>query len=451
MLSKSFISVLALTSAVSASPTLRREASNNDNCLAKTNACRTTRGPDGLSANQAQCSAEDAACKGACYATLIKCQTTRGADGLSANQAACIGQYADCLGENPIASTGGIISSFIPYTATASSSAAAATTYACNPAHSYPGGQQCVSTNGALTLVSPTTAKASSAAAATTYACNPAHSYPGGQQCVSTNGALTLVSTKASSTTAAAAATSSAASDCKSKDNICRTTRKDGLSANMAQCAADNAACQGACYAAYNTCRTTRGPDGLSANMAECASEYASCLGENPIASTGGLISSFIPYSATASTMATSTAKASSAAAASSAAVSAAAPGSNPKKVDGVTWTLNNVNRYCGENSNTCDYNFDIVANGKTEHCTIVNASNKSFSGQQCANGDYTVSWGYVANPAPAFAVITVVDKQNELAWFGVSNVDGQAVTASNPKGSGQYGNVGPEQVYTYN
>ncbi|KAG9756274.1 hypothetical protein KCU73_g5006, partial [Aureobasidium melanogenum] len=408
MLSKSFISVLALTSAVSASPALRRETQNNDNCLAKTNACRTTRSSDGLSANQAQCSADDAACKGACYATLIKCQNTRGADGLSANQAACIGQYADCLGENPIASTGGIISSFIPYTATASSSAAAVTTYACNPAHSYPGGQQCISTNGALSLVTP-------------------------------------VSTKASSTTAAAAATSSAASDCKSKDNICRTTRKDGLSANMAQCAADNAACQGACYAAYNTCRTTRGPDGLSANMAECASEYASCLGENPIASTGGLISSFIPYSATASTMATSTAKASSsaaaAAAASSAAVSAAAPGSNPKKVDGATWTLNNVIRYCGDNSNTCGYNFDIVANGKTEHCTIVNASKQSFSGQKCANGDYTVSWGYVANPAPAFAVITVVDAKNELAWFGASNVDSQRT----------WGNLGPEQVYTYN
>ncbi|KAG9665184.1 hypothetical protein KCU64_g166, partial [Aureobasidium melanogenum] len=405
MLSKSFISILALTSAVSASPSLRRETQNNDNCLAKTNACRTTRGPDGLSANQAQCSADDAACKGACYATLIKCQNTRGADGLSANQAACIGQYADCLGENPIASTGGIISSFIPYTATASSSAAAATTYACNPAHSYPDGQQCISTNGALSLVTP-------------------------------------VSTKASSTTAATAATSSAASDCKSKDNICRTTRKDGLSANMAQCAADNAACQGACYAAYNTCRTTRGPDGLSANMAQCASEYASCLGENPIASTGGLISSFIPYSATASTMVTSTAKASSsAAAASSAAVSAAAPGSNPKKVDGVTWTLNNVIRYCGDNSNTCDYNFDIVANGKTEHCTIVDASKQSFSGQKCANGDYTVSWGYVANPAPAFAVITVVDAKNELAWFGASNVDSQRT----------WGNLGPEQVYTYN
>ncbi|KEQ80364.1 hypothetical protein M438DRAFT_253141, partial [Aureobasidium pullulans EXF-150] len=75
------------------------------------------------------------------------------------------------------------------------------------------------------------------------------------------------------------------------------------LSANQAQCASENAACQGACYAAYNTCRTTR-VNGLSANQAQCASEYAGCLGENPIASSGGLISSFIPYSATASSSA---------------------------------------------------------------------------------------------------------------------------------------------------
>ncbi|KAI4721416.1 hypothetical protein E4T48_02276 [Aureobasidium sp. EXF-10727] len=442
MLSKNLISILALTSAVTASPALRRQASSSDNCVAKTNACRTTRMPDGSSANQAQCSAEDAACKGACYASYNTCRTTRGPDGLSANQAQCVSEYASCLGENPVASTGGLISSFLPYSATASSSAAAATTYACNPAHSYPGGQQCVSSNGALTLVTkaPSTAS-SSAAAATTYACNPAHSYPGGQQCVSSNGALTLV-TKASSTTAAAAATSSAADNCKTKDNKCRTTRMaDGSSANQAQCSAENAQCQGDCYAALGKCQTTRGPDGLSANQAQCISEYASCLGENPVASTGGLISSFLPYSATASTMATSTVKASSAAAASSAAVSAAAPGSNPKKVSGATWTLNNVNRYCADGTSTCDYNFDIVANGKTEHCTIVNASNKSFNGEKCANGDYTVSWGYVANPAPAFAVITVVDAKNELAWFGASNVDSQS----------NWGNLGPEQVYTYN
>ncbi|KAI4743726.1 hypothetical protein E4T50_05864 [Aureobasidium sp. EXF-12298] len=383
MLSKSLVSILALTSMVSASPALRRQAQSTDNCVAKDNKCRTTRGADGLSANQAQCSADNAKCQGDCYAAYNTCRTTRGADGLSANQAQCVSNYASCLGENPVASTGGLISSFIPYSATAS------------------------------TLT-------------------------------------TSVSSKASSATAAATTSAAAAIGCKAKDNKCRTTRSaDGLSANQAQCSADNAQCQGDCYAALTKCQTTRGADGLSANQAACIGQYATCLGENPIASSGGIISSFIPYTATASTMATSTAKASSAS--SAPATTTAAPGSNPKKVSGKTWTLNNVNRYCGENSNTCDYNFDIVADGKTEHCTIVNASNKSFSGQKCANGDYTVSWGYVANPAPAFAVVTVVDKQNELAWFGVSNVDGQAVTASNPKGSGQYGNVGPEQVYTYN
>ncbi|KAH0036947.1 hypothetical protein KCU78_g1810, partial [Aureobasidium melanogenum] len=92
-------------------------------CVAKDNACRASDPVTGLSANQAQCSAENAQCQGDCYAALIKCQTTP-VDGLSANQAACVGEYATCLGENPISPTGGIISSFIPYTATASSSAA---------------------------------------------------------------------------------------------------------------------------------------------------------------------------------------------------------------------------------------------------------------------------------------------------------------------------------------
>jgi hypothetical protein len=375
MLSKSLISILALTSVVTASPALRRQAQSTDNCVAKTNACRTTRGADGLSANQAQCSADNAKCQGDCYAAYNTCRTTRGADGLSANQAQCVANYASCLGENPVASTGGLISSFIPYTATAST-------------------------------------------------------------------ATTSVSSKASSSSAAATTSAAAAIGCKAKDNKCRTTRgADGLSANQAQCSADNAQCQGDCYAALGKCQTTRGADGLSANQAACIGQYATCLGENPIASSGGIISSFIPYTATVSTMATSTVKASSASAATPKASTTAAPGSNPKKVDGKTWTLNNVLRYCADGSSTCDYNFDIVANGKTEHCTIVNASNKSFSGKQCAGGDFTVSWGYVANPSPAFAVITVVDKQNELAWFGASNVDSQRT----------WGNLGPEQVYTYN
>ncbi|KAH0278253.1 hypothetical protein KCU81_g9373, partial [Aureobasidium melanogenum] len=88
----------------------------------------------------------------------------------------------------------------------------------------------------------------------------------------------------ASSAFAAPVASSSpAASGCVAKDNACRASDPvTGLSANQAQCSADNAACKGACEDAYNTCRTTRGPDGLSANMAQCAADYAACLGENP-------------------------------------------------------------------------------------------------------------------------------------------------------------------------
>ncbi|THX51618.1 hypothetical protein D6D06_07254 [Aureobasidium pullulans] len=100
-----------------------------------------------------------------------------------------------------------------------------------------------------------------------------------------------------------------AATGCVASYNTCRTTRTNGLSANQAQCASDNAACQGACYATYNTCRTTR-TDGLSANQAQCVSEYATCLGENPLSPSGGLESSFIPYSATASSSMTSSAAA---------------------------------------------------------------------------------------------------------------------------------------------
>ncbi|CAD0107102.1 unnamed protein product [Aureobasidium uvarum] len=199
-------------------------------CVAKDNACRTTRMPDGSSANQAQCSANNAQCQGDCYSAYNTCRTTP-VDGLSANQAQCVSEYATCLGENPVAASGGLISSFIPYSATATVSA---------------------------------------------------------------------------SSTASASASASAA-NCVAKDNACRASDPvTGLSANQAQCSAENAQCQGDCYAALGKCQTTRMPDGSSANQAQCVSEYATCLGENPVASTGGIISSFIPYTATASASASS-------------------------------------------------------------------------------------------------------------------------------------------------
>ncbi len=96
---------------VSASPAVRRQASSTDNCVAKDNKCRTTRGADGLSANQAQCSADNAACQG------VVMHLTTLAEPLAPmvspqNMAQCASEYASCLGENPIASTGGLISSF---------------------------------------------------------------------------------------------------------------------------------------------------------------------------------------------------------------------------------------------------------------------------------------------------------------------------------------------------
>ncbi|KAI7288044.1 hypothetical protein KC345_g321 [Hortaea werneckii] len=81
---------------------------------------------------------------------------------------------AECI------STAGVLSLVTP-------APSATTTYACNPAHSYPNGASCVSTAGSLTLVTP------SVTAQEDFACNPAHSYPNGASCVSSAGSLTLV------------------------------------------------------------------------------------------------------------------------------------------------------------------------------------------------------------------------------------------------------------------
>lgn len=130
------------------------------------------------------------------------------------------------------------------------------------------------------------------------------------------------------------------------------------------------------------------------------------------------------------------------------------ASGSNPVKTD-KTWAVDNLSRYCGEDNSGCDYNFIIEADGKTERCTVIrmpgkDAATESWSNQPCtSNSPYTVSWGYTAQPAPAFAVLTVVNGK-ELAWFGVSDINGQKVTPSSPFGSGQYANL-TAPVYTYN
>ncbi|KAM0549209.1 hypothetical protein ACHAPJ_009518 [Fusarium lateritium] len=127
----------------------------------------------------------------------------------------------------------------------------------------------------------------------------------------------------------------------------------------------------------------------------------------------------------------------------------------DPQPVDGKTWQILELTRYCGEDNDGCDYNFAIEAEGKTERCTIVrmpgsDAATESWTDEPCTDGsNFTVSWGYVTKPGPAFAVVTIT-KGKELAWFGVADVNGQKVTPSNPFGSGEYGDLGPDQVYTY-
>lgn len=136
------------------------------------------------------------------------------------------------------------------------------------------------------------------------------------------------------------------------------------------------------------------------------------------------------------------------------AATAAPAPGSNPVKTD-KTWAVKDLSRYCGEGNTGCDYNFIIEADGKSQRCTVIrqpgkDAATESWSNQPCSGSPYTISWGYSAQPAPAFAVMTVVNGK-ELAWFGVSDINGQKVTTtpSNPFGSGQYPDVSAP-VFTY-
>jgi hypothetical protein len=291
------------------------------------------------------------------------------------------------------------------------------TTYACNPAHSYPNGAQCVSTNGALSLVTPTasgSSKASStAAAATTYACNPAHSYPNGAQCVSTNGALSLVTQ--ASTTAAAATTTYACNPAHSYPN-------------GAQCVSTNGA--------------------LSLVTPTASSSAKACKSKSQK-----------PTTTTAAASSSAEASKSSAAQSAASAVATKDASGGQTKIDGLTWTVEDFTRYCSEDKTGCDYNFKLTSSDhKLETaCTIIrtnvkDAPTENWTNIPCTTGsDVKVSWGYSAQFGAdhAFATLVIVDDK-EIAYFGVADVNSKPVTTtpSSPFGSGQFGNLGPNPVY---
>ncbi|KAI7123927.1 hypothetical protein KC343_g14682 [Hortaea werneckii] len=111
-----------------------------------------------------------------------------------------------------------------------------------------------------------------------TYACNPAHQYPGGQVCVSTaDGSLTLVS--ATTTATAPTVSASAAGDCKSEHKLCMSSTDP----QSAGCGEQLANCQAVCKLQYTACRSSGDP-----NEALCASVYAGCLGSNPFGASNG-------------------------------------------------------------------------------------------------------------------------------------------------------------------
>lgn len=136
-------------------------------------------------------------------------------------------------------------------------------------------------------------------------------------------------------------------------------------------------------------------------------------------------------------------------------------PSGSETVAKGLTWTVKNLSRYCSEDKSGCDYNFNLTAsdNRPAQACTVVrlnvrDAPTESWTDIACtANSPIKVSWGYSAHfgAENAFATIVVVnDQEKAKAYFGVANINSQPVTAGNPYGSGQYGDIGPEPVYLF-
>jgi len=343
------------------------------------------------------------------YPEGVQCVSTNGALSLvtpapSSTGYACNPAHSYPNGEKCV-STKGTLSLVTP--------AASSTGYACNPAHSYPNGQSCISTNGALTLATP---------AATTYACNPAHSYPNGQSCISTNGGLTLA------TPAPSAATTYAFNPAHSYPNgaSCISTAGSLSLVTPAPSAATTYAC----------------------NPAHSYPNGQSCI------STNGALTLATPAPSSAAS------KASKSACSAVHAVATAAATSGETQAEGLTWTVENLSRYCAEDKSGCDYNFNLTASDNRPQisCTVVrldvkDAPTESWANIPCtADSPINVSWGYSAQfgPENAFAVMTIVNTQEKArAYFGVANVDGQKVTAGNPYGSGNFGDIS-SPVYLY-
>lgn len=174
--------------------------------------------------------------------------------------------------------------------------------------------------------------------------------------------------------------------------------------------------CVQECNDEYDQCRSD------SNNLrSTCASNYSSCLGYSPFNSEGTLVNPTECASDSSS--------------------------------DEDKWTVKELSRYCAEDGSGCDYNFGISIGDDITHCTVIrldvpNALTESWAEQPCSGSDYVVSWGFSAQFSTPFAVLTIHNTDtDEIAYFGVNDPNGKEVTPRNPKGSGNFGDLGPSIV----
>jgi len=249
------------------------------------------------------------------------------------------------------------------------------------------------------------------------------------------------------------------------RQDPCQDTYKTCVASGVPEvaCACDLQACVGEdnargrewCASATATIvRSTSAPSAISTSIpGGCNPAHPGSCNSSYFQTTTAAVVTATPTESCSEYAATTSAKSTPVATSAPTGSTAPAPGSNPIKTD-KSWSINNLSRYCIDGNTGCDYNFVIEADGKTERCTVIrmpgkDAATESWSNQPCtSDSPYTISWGYSPQPAPAFAVLTVVNGK-DLAWFGVSDINGQEVTPSNPFGSGQYPNV-TSPVYKY-
>ncbi|APA14939.1 hypothetical protein SS1G_13732 [Sclerotinia sclerotiorum 1980 UF-70] len=434
------------------------------------------------------------ACVSQCNTSFNSCRTAP-----NANQSYCASSYASCLGYSPFDNSGSLV------TPTACSSSVASTTAAATT----PTADACVSQCNASYNSCRSAPDANRSYCASTYA-----SCLGYSPFDNSGSLVTPTACSSSPVTTSTAAPTPTADACVSQCNASYNSCRSAQDANRSYCASTYASCLGyspfdnsgslvtptacssspvttstaaptttadacvsQCNASYNSCRSA--PD---ANRAYCASTYASCLGYSPFDNSGSLVT---PTACSSSPVTTSTASATSISGipggcnpahsgscpssyfstvtttTAPLAVATGAGGDQTSVVEGVQWTVKQLTRYCSEDGSGCDYNFVISTNdGRAdERCTVIrmpgkDAITESWFEIPCTTGSAnTISWGYSDQfgAENAFAVMTVTNNQSKTnAYFGVANVNGNPVTPSSPAGSGNFGDIGPQPVYTF-